>query len=75
MEEMPRKKCAHKAMCTNGCDENTNRYRSMENKTRIAVMIEAMREKGEEAMIEKADEALSCAEICPNWMFRLVERQ
>ena len=58
------KKDAHKTICQNSAEENKRRYKSMKNKVNKAVS-KAMREKAEEAHTELQN--------CPNWMFRLVK--
>ena len=62
-EAVSRKKEVHKVMCQNSTEENKRRYRSMKNKANKAVS---------KAMREKADEALTDFQNCPNGMFRLV---
>ena len=51
-------------MYQNSTEENKRRYESMKNKENKAVSI---------AMREKAEEALTGLQNCPNWMFRLVK--
>ena len=60
-----RMKDAHKAMCQNSTEENKRRHKSLKNKAKKAVS---------KAMREKAEEALTELEYCPNGMFRLVKR-
>ena len=55
------KKEAHKAMCQNSTEDNKRMYKSMKNKA----VLKAMREKAEEAFTELQN--------CPNWMLRLVK--
>ena len=62
-EAVSRRKEAHKAMCHNSSDENNGRYESMKNEAKKAVL---------KAMREKAEEALTELQNCPNGMFRLV---
>ena len=58
-EAVAKKKEAHKAMCQNSTEESKRRYDSMENKA----VSKAMREKAEEALTELQN--------CPNEMCRL----
>ena len=60
-EAVSRKKEAHKAMCQNSTEENKRRYKSMKNKTQIAVS---------KAMREKAEEMLTSLHNCPNGCLR-----
>ena len=64
-EAVPRKKDAHKVMCWNSTGVNKRRYESMKNKAKKAVS---------KAMREKAEEALTGLQNCPNRMFRLLKR-
>ena len=59
-EVVSRKEEAHEAMCQNSFEENKRRYEGMKKKE----VYKAMREKAEEALTELQN--------CPNGMFRLV---
>ena len=63
-EAISRKKDAHKAMCQSSTEENKRRYKSMKNKVNKAVS---------QVMREKAEEALTELQNCPNWMLTLVK--
>ena len=63
-EAASRKKEAHKAMCQNSTEDKKRRHKSMKNKANKAVS---------KAMREKAEEALTELQNCPNWMPRLAK--
>ena len=63
-EAFSRQKESHKVMCQNSTEENKRRYKNRKNKANKAVS---------KALIEKAEEALTELQHCPNGMFRLVK--
>ena len=63
MKEAVSRKKAHKAVCWNNTEENKRRHESVKNKINKTVS---------KAIREKAEEALTELQNCPNGMSRLV---